>query len=180
MRITNPCPDRTARRGFTLIESAVATVIVATGVLGMVAAQQAWHRQNAWAERAAIGARLGNEIRELTFDLPRHDPVTGAGTWGPESNEVLLTDYDDLDDFDGAVFSDSAGNGPVNAIRRSVPGMSGWIQEVRVHNIDPGNVNVDVADAASDLMRVEVHVRWRESAGTEPVSVTRVDWIAPN
>ena len=39
MRITNPGPDRTAR-GFTLIESAVATVIVATGVLGMVAAHE--------------------------------------------------------------------------------------------------------------------------------------------
>ena len=97
-------PPRTRpshRRGFTLIEAAVATVIVATGILGMVAAQQAWHRQNAWAERAAIGTRLGNEIREMTFNFERHDPVTGVSTWGPEANELVVLDYDDLDDFDG-------------------------------------------------------------------------------
>ena len=186
MRTTNHDRVRNAsRRGFTLIETAVASVIVGTGVLGMVAAQQAWHRQNAWAERAAIGARLGNEIREMTFDLLRHDPVTAAGTWGPEANEVDLMDYDDLDDFDGVlgngvVFSHATGNGPVNALRRVIPGMDGWSQEVRVRNIDPANVNLDVADGASDLMRVEVLVFWQGPMDPEPMSITRVDWIAPN
>lgn len=176
---------RGRRTGFTLIETAVACVIVGTGILGMVAAQQAWHRQNAWAERAAIGARLGNEIREMTFNLVRHDPVTGTGAWGPESNEVDVFDYDDLDDFDGPdgeglVFSAALGNGPLNALREVVPGMTGWIQEVRVHNIDPANVNLDVADGASDMMRVEVLVSWQGPFDTEPVPITRVDWIAPN
>ena len=176
---------RHASRGFTLIETAVACVIVGTGILGMVAAQQAWHRQNAWAERAAIGARLGNEIREMTFNLVRHDPVTGAGTWGPETNEVDVLDYDDLDDFDGfdgegLVFSAALGNGPLNALREVVPEMSGWIQHVRVHNIDPANVNLDVADGASDMMRVEVLVFWQGPFDPDPVPVTRVDWIAPN
>ncbi len=174
-----------SRRGFTLIEAAVATIIVATGVLGMVAAQQAWHRQNAWAERAAIGTRLGNEIREMTFNIGRHDPVTGASTWGPEANELSIFDYDDLDDFDGLdgeglVLSDDLGNGPLNALREVIPGMDGWSQEIRVHNIDPTNVNLDLFDGASDMMRVEVIISWQGAAGSEPIGVTRVDWIAPN
>jgi hypothetical protein len=171
--------------GFTLIESAIATVIVGTGILSMVAAQQAWHRQNDWAERAAIGTRLGNEIREMTFNLARHDPVTGAALWGPELNEVDILDFDDLDDFDGEdgeglILSDDQGNGPVNALRDVIPGMQGWSQEVRVFNIDPSDVNLDVADGTSDLMRVEVQVFWQGPFDPSPVKITRVDWIAPN
>lgn len=163
----------------------MATVIVATGILGMVAAQQAWHRQNAWAERAAIGTRLGNEIREMTFNFERHDPVTGVSTWGPEANELVVLDYDDLDDFDGPdgtglILSGDLGNGPLNALREVIPGMEGWTQEVRVHNIDPTNVNLDLADGASDMMRVEVLVYWQGPLESEPISVTTVDWIAPN
>ena len=178
-------PRRPHHGGFTLIEAAVATIIVGTGILGMVAAQQAWHRQNAWAERAAIGTRLGNEIREMTFNIVRHDPVTGASTWGPEANEVTVLDYDDLDDFDGAggnglILSDDLGNGPLNALREVIPGMEGWSQEVRVHNIDPTNVNLDLGDGTSDMMRVEVLVYWQGPLESVPVSITRVDWIAPN
>lgn len=159
-------------------------VIVGTGVLGLVAAQQAWHSQNAWAERAAIGARLGNEIREMTFDCPRHDPVTGSSGWGPELNEVDILDFDDLDDFDGdfgagLVLSGTDGSGPVNALREIIPGMSEWTQTIRVFNVDPSNVNVDVDDAGSDMMRVEVTVDWQNGSEGEPTTVTRVTWIAP-
>ena len=174
----------TGRRGFTLIESAVAVVIVGTGVLALVAAQQAWHSQNAWAERAAIGARLGNEIREMTFDCPRHDPVTGASVWGPELNEVDILDFDDLDDFDGdlgngLVLSGADGTGPVNALREVIPGMDEWTQTVQVFNVDPANVNIDVDDADSDMMRVEVTIDWKGASTSEATTVTRVTWIAP-
>ena len=29
-----------------------------------------------------------------------HDPVTGVEFWGPEPNESLVEDWDDIDDFD--------------------------------------------------------------------------------
>src|SRR5687767_11022426 len=111
-------------RAFTLIETALATIIVGVGVLAMLAAQQAFHKQNAWSTHATIGARLGNEIREMTLSLPRHDPVTGSANWGVETeNEEFVTDFDDLDDFDGAgdgltfsALSDPI-NGPLNARR---------------------------------------------------------------
>ena len=173
--------------GFTLIEAAVATIIVGTGILGMVAAQQAWHRQNAWAERAAIGTRLGNEIREMTFNIVRHDPVTGmASTWGPEANEthvfwITTTSMISMAmGGNGLILSDDLGNGPLNALREVIPGMEGWSQEVRVHNIDPTNVNLDLGDGTSDMMRVEVLVYWQGPLESVPVSITRVDWIAPN
>lgn len=174
----------TIPRGFTIVETAVAIVIIATGVLGLVAAQQAWHDQSAWAERAAVATRLGNEIREMTFNVSRHDPVTGTATWGPESNEVGLEDYDDLDDFDGVdgtglVLSGSHGTGPVNAMRQLIPGMTQWTQTIRVFNVDPGDVNSDVPDSASDMMRVEVVIDWQGPGEAEAVMMTRVGWLAP-
>lgn len=102
-----------ARGGFTLIETALTTVIVGVGVLALVEAQTAFLRVTDWSSHAATATYLANEIRELTRKLPRHDPVTGlylrddgsGGSvlhgWGPEPGEITLADLDDIDDFDG-------------------------------------------------------------------------------
>ena len=58
----------TRRTGFTLIETALATIIVGVGVLAMVSAQAAFHQKNAWSTHASIATHLGNEIREMTWN----------------------------------------------------------------------------------------------------------------
>lgn len=173
-----------ARNGFTLIETALAIVIVGVGVLAMMAGQQAWHYQNDWAQQVGLAARLGNEIREMTLTLPRHDPVAGSVTWGAELNETELADFDDLDDFDGdgggLIFSGADGTGPVNSLRETITGLERWSQEIRVWNVDPGNVNVEVPEGDSELMLVEVVVRWDDPRVEGLREMTRVKWIAPN
>ena len=171
-------------RGFTLIETALATIIVGVGVLSMVAAQQAFHKQNMWSSNASIATRLGNEIREMTLNLPRHDPVTGASFWGPEDNETWVGAFDDLDDFDGdgegLIFSAALGNGPINARREIIPNMPGWAQIVTVHNVDPSDINVDKPDASTTMIRMQVVVTYQGPTDQNPVEMTRVDWISPN
>jgi prepilin-type N-terminal cleavage/methylation domain-containing protein len=173
-----------ARRGFTLIETALATVIVGTGVLAIVAAQQAFFRQNEWSTHASTAQRLGNEIRELTLHMPRHDPVTGTTYWGPESTELDVADFDDLDDFDGeqgdgTVVSAALGNGPISALGDPIPDMTGWSQRVFVEHIDPFEVTRVVADGASDVVRVRVIIEYQGPTEDEPREITRVTWIAP-
>ncbi len=133
-----------ARRGFTLLETALTTVIIGVGVLAMVEAQQAFLQRNSWSTNASTATYLANEIRELTARLSRHDRFTGgifftnpddASTftgWGRESGETSEADLDDIDDFDGAVFG-SATNfpagftmsarypGPLNSLRELIP-----------------------------------------------------------
>ena len=171
-------------RGFTLLETALAIVIVGVGVLSMMSAQQAWHYQNDWAEKVGLAARLGNEVREMTLKLPRHDPVTGTSSWGAELNELDVLDFDDLDDFDGdgdgLVLGGDVHAGPLNSLRQPILGLSGWTQEVRVWNVDSGDVNAVVADGASDLLMVEVTVRWEDPRAGENREMTRVRWIAQN
>ena len=162
------------RRGFTLIESSLAMFIIGVGVIAMVEAQQAFLVSNAWSSQSATGSFLANEIREMTRFLPRHDPVTGLSLndetlsgWGPEAGEVVLWDYDDLDDFDGLILSwngtpgrdDGDLPGPVSAFRDVIPeidndgnverdeddnilAMEGWSQQISVEKIEPYDTSV--------------------------------------
>ncbi len=179
---------RRSRRqyGFTLIETALATIIVGVGVLAMVAAQTAFHQKNAWSTQSSIATHLGGEIREMTWNMPRHDPVTGDAFWGPEGdNEASFQDYDDLDDFDGLggglLFSP-----PINAQRAVIANMDGWTQTVRVFNVDPFNIVFSgetlagvEPDGTTNTMAVEVTIHYQGPRDAEPMEMTRVTWIAP-
>ncbi|MFI4882715.1 MAG: prepilin-type N-terminal cleavage/methylation domain-containing protein [Phycisphaerales bacterium JB064] len=169
---------RTAGRGFTLIETALATVIIGVGVVAIVEAHQAFMKSNQWSTHAATATFLGGEIREMTVNLPRHDPVTGlrvAGGelegWGPEPGEVLVEDFDDLDDFDGLTFAfdgtpgfadDDDLPGPLDAFGLVIPeifadgtvmldedgnpmAMIGWRQRVRVVKVHPTDPTRELA-----------------------------------
>lgn len=164
-------PSR-ARRGFTLLESALATVIIAVGVLALIDAQTIMSRANNWSTQAATATYLANELRERMRTLPRHDAVTGliatTGSggavtvegWGPEDNEVNAGDYDDIDDFAGRIFGLGGTNpGPIDADSRIITevdetgnvltstegvalAMQGWSQAVTVEKVEPSNFSV--------------------------------------
>jgi hypothetical protein len=172
------------RRAFTLIEAALATIIVGTGVLAILSAYQVLLEKNEWSSMTSTATWLGNEIREMSLNLPRHDPVTAAEFWGPEPDEIVLEDYDDVDDFDGngggLVFSADLGNGPINAARQIINHMDGWEQIVTVHSVDVFDIVTPLADASTDMVRVEVIVRYTpRGLGAEPMEMTRVSWLAP-
>ncbi len=171
---------RTKRKdahGFTLIETSMATVIIGVGVLAMVDAQSAFIVSNQWSSHAASATFLANEIREYTRNLPKHDPVTGISLqddgegsmvitgWGVDAGEVVVDDFDDLDDFNGMTFSfigtadinDGDLPGPINSFGEVIPNltldgneegttangvftgeaMQGWSQRVIVEKVHP-------------------------------------------
>lgn len=148
--------------GFTLIETAMATVIIGVGVVAMVDAQEAFTRSTLWSSHATTGTFLANEIREMARHMSRHDPVNGLwlegetlNGWGPESGEVSVNGYDDLDDLDGLVFGEGGDfAGPINAYGEVIPeigldgqvildeegnpvSMFGWTQQVLVEKVSP-------------------------------------------
>ena len=176
------------KRAFTLIETALAIVIVGTGVLAIMTAQAAFHQQNDWSTHTSTATFLANEIREMTDRLPLYDPVTGNANWGPESNELTLADFDDLDDFDGdfgagVAFSNADGSGPVNAMRQVIPGMTGWTQIIKVFNVDPTDISAagdPNMDGTTDMMRIEVTVTYQGANDPTPVDITTVSWVTGN
>ena len=121
--------------GFTLIEAALTTVIVGTGVLAIVAAQQAYHQKNDWAAKSGSAMLLANEIRELTLTLPTANPLAAEDWTGPEAGEggfdtggtlvdgtnpglIVQYNFNDLEDFVGDVDGNVSTldfNPPINA-----------------------------------------------------------------
>ncbi len=164
------------RRGFTLVETGLAIVILATAMLAMLSAQEAFHQQNRWGAKAATAARIGNEIREMTMGLPIMDPVTGASVWGPEPGEANLSDWDDLDDFDGADLSSAAGTGPIDSTRAMIAHLDHWRQVVTVESVEPTNLTTVVADGSSEAVRVSVDVYWQPASGADEL-ITTVTWV---
>lgn len=190
----SPAVQRFARKrssGFTLIESVLTIVIISTGVLAIMGAQQAFHKKNDWAQRNSTGLLLANELRELTLTLPKHDPFTGTATVGPEANENSVTDYDDVDDFAGPVeIVTGVGAGlefdpPINALRLPIDNMPGWSQRIVVENVLPDNIGSTFTQplGTTDLLRVTVTVRYldpmdlRRNPDALPMNVAVLSWV---
>jgi prepilin-type N-terminal cleavage/methylation domain-containing protein len=122
---------RRRRRGFTLLETALAMVIVTVGVVAIIDAFRAFNKSNSWSSQEGTATYLANELRELTRRLPRHDPVTGLTKTGGgvlvglgkdlNEDQAVIEDYDDLDDFISTKFGTvgpakfNTQPGPINA-----------------------------------------------------------------
>jgi hypothetical protein len=174
--------SRRSGRGFTLIEAALTTVIVGTGVLSIVAAQQAYHRKNDWAQRTGTAALLANELRELTLTLPLYDPVYGASQVGAPSGTTVQS-YNNVMDFAGTV-AGGYGAGmsfspPINALRQQVMNMNGWTQQIKVENVLPGDLGTTFTQplGTTDLARVTVTVTYQgpSEAAANTIGVFR--WV---
>lgn len=167
---------RYTRRGFTLLECALAMVILGVGVMALIEAQSTFFRANRYSSSAATGAYLANEIRERMRACSKHDPVTwlyfttvGLETWGPESDETDTADYDDCDDFDALTFGNGGSNpGPIDAAGNVIPQidetgavvmvagspqpMVGWRQTVTVEKVKPYALQTVVTHQFQELV----------------------------
>lgn len=188
-----PCALRPKRRrirrrraaGFTLIEAALTTIIIGTGVLAILAAQQAYHMKNNWATRTSTAMLLANELRERTLSMPLHDPITGDSTLGPELDEAVPLAYDDLDDFAGTVTagvgSGQTFNPPINALGLELDDLAAWTQTIRVEKVPGDQVDtsfpIRLDTGASDMFRVTVAVLYRNPNTSADEAVTELSWI---
>lgn len=181
-----PNPKRLRRqRGFTLIEASLTTVIIGTGVLAILSAQQAYHMKNNWATRTSTAMLLANELRERTLSMPLHDPITGNATLGPELDETVPLAYDDLDDFAGTVVA-GVGEGqkfnpPINALGLEQPDLSSWTQTIKVEKVPSDQVDTSfplrLDTGVSDMFRVTVAVLYRNPQTNADEAVTELSWI---
>ena len=59
--------------------------------------------------------------------------------------------------------------------------MQGWEQIVTVRNVDPFDINdgMDPGDGATEMVLIEVLVRYQGPFDPAPQDMTRVSWISP-
>jgi len=170
---TSQAARRGARSGFTLIETAVASIIIALAVLSIVAAQQAYIRVGDVAQKNDAALSLANEVREITMNMPMVDPITGNAVYGPEADETSVEHYDDLDDFAGSGGAGVTFSPPINALRQTIPNMPGWSQNVTVENVAANDITGSAVTAGTtDLLRMTVTVT------RDDIEYARLTWLS--
>ena len=186
-RNPEPAPRNAKRPAFTLIETALATIIVGVGVLAIVSAQQAYHIKNDWSLKTGTAQQLAKEIQERLVGLPHHDPNV-SNSYGLDPGETAgnLVDYDDLDDFAGPV---SAGYGdglefspPIAADGTPIPELDQWTQRIEVVKVFPDHISMDAALPLSDpspMMRATVEVYYQGPNDPDRRLMTTLSWVVP-
>lgn len=171
-------PARGAR-GFTLLEASLAVLIVGVGFLAVMELFSACTMENQRASQITTAQLLSTNIQEMTGDLSFKDPFYAADTWGVEPSESL-TNFNDVDDFDGMSF-----NPPMDSTRAGIPELSKYTQVVTVMPVDPnrpGN-NTDAAKPEigkgtyTGAVRIRVSVLYRNRPTETPVEVLRTAWV---
>jgi prepilin-type N-terminal cleavage/methylation domain-containing protein len=122
-------PASRRRRGFTLIESAIVTVIIGVGAVAMLELLASGTASNMSGTEVTTGISLAKQVRELTLQSTFDDTVTLDG----ES-------YDPP--FD-------AGNNPITKL-------AGWKQTIKVQPVSPDKLTQDLASTEPDAVRVTV------------------------
>lgn len=134
-------------RGFTLLETMLALVIIGVGIIAIINAQRSFLTTNQWSTQSSAATYLAAELREMSRNFPRHDRFSGGlyfatpgneaslTGWGAETGETTIADIDDLDDLDGCVFGTATDlpdgftmtrrfPGPINAFGEIIPQMN--------------------------------------------------------
>ena len=132
------------RRGFTLAEVALTTVIVGTGILAVVELMAVCTQQNREASDSTTAMYLANNVQEAIAHLPFSDP-SGSATFGLEEAGQPSAVWDDVDDFNGFVASP-----PIDAALNPITALANFRQEVTVQRVDPQRMTIVAAgtDAA--------------------------------
>jgi len=143
--------NKKSQKAFTLIEIMVAIVFVGLAIASLVGANSAFTQANGAGTNLSTAEFLSEQIRELTTLVPVVDP-DGATAFGPETGETVA-DFDDLGDFDNAVFSP-----PIDAMRNTLSNFSDFSQHITVSNINPSDFEQIETDNSTSFVRVTVDV----------------------
>ena len=143
---------RAWRGGFTLIETAIVTVIVGVGTVAVLQLLASGTMSNAESSEVTTGLNLANDIKEMSRGLAFYDPTTPTA-WGVDSGENTVDSYDDVDDLDGVSFSP-----PVDARRQSLSSYTNWKQTVTVDTVNPSSIGTSTTKGSQPINRITVKV----------------------
>jgi Tfp pilus assembly protein PilV len=158
-----------AHRGFTLVETALAMVIVGTGVMALLELLAAGSMSNASGTTLTTAVNLANNIHEITIGLPFQNP-SSPGSLSKDSGGPTAYTY--LWDMNGDTYSP-----PLDVRRNPITGYTSWSQQVTINTVDPTNVTaLRPNDPTVPTARVSVTITYNNKV------VYQVSWLitAPN
>ena len=166
------------RRGFTLIEASMVTVIIGVGVVAMLELLAAGSVSNAEGTELTTAINLAENVREIALGMafydPQQNPKVAPRAW--ESKEATVKAYDNVTDLDGPADTwdkqdPALGVGfdppdgyqkfqpPLDVRRDPIGSYSNWAQWVKVESVDENNVRRIVPHSgAGGTSRVTVKI----------------------
>jgi hypothetical protein len=169
-------PGARDRAGMTLIEAALVTVIVGTGILGMMQLFASLHQQTAAANRATVAMFLAENIQEAMADLPFRDPDAP----GFRREEPNLPAWDDVDDWTGWSSRQTGDRMPIDSLRQSIPELAQYGQIVAVEPVNPHGPSIVEANPDPEAVRITVIVTFQPNPGnasSPDAEVHRLSWV---
>jgi prepilin-type N-terminal cleavage/methylation domain-containing protein len=121
-----------SRRGFTLIETAMAMVIIGVALAAVLQLLAAGTSSNIAGKEMSTALNLANNIREIANGLAYTDP-TNAGS--ANTKEATPAAYNDIWDLNGNTFDP-----PLDCTAQPISSQAGWQQVVTVQSVDPNNI----------------------------------------
>lgn len=152
-------PNRppTGRRGFSLVEAALAIVIIGVGIVALLAGLQAASQINGAGRNLTRAVFLAQEIREWTVRLPFRDtdPADANNPPGPDGwdPQVYIDDLDDFYDPSGLIYSP-----PRDGRGQAIPNLTGWSEKLTLTWRDPNSLSQTVAVGGSTVINVRVSI----------------------
>jgi hypothetical protein len=166
------------RRGLTLLETSLATLIVGLSVLAITKLILAVTQQNFYAQKTTTALMLADNIRELMIGLPMCDPASGVHL-GPNTGQSTVDKFNDVEDFNGYTASP-----PIDANCQPINSLTNWQQSVTVTHVTPGNNGYNSTDPSSndqgvvlDRIKVVVSYSATPSDSTTFTPITTIEWV---
>ena len=168
------------RRGFSLVEAALTTVIIGLGSTALMALLASGSTANQQAAMLTTAIDLANNIHELADRLPY--PSTTTTTWGVPTGVTfnatnLFTttgsNPGNITWLNGQTFSSATTPaGPIDATFSQVSGLSGWSQAVTVSSVSSNNITSTMTNSTTnDMAQVDVTVSYNGN------SVYQTSWL---
>ena len=161
--------SRVARavQGFTILEAAIATIIVGTGIAALTVAAEAGTRANDAGKKLTQATFLAQELREWTLRLPFSDTdeADQDNPPGPDGANPQVF-VDDLDDLMAVAYDP-----PRDGQGSPVADMVGWSQYIDLTWRDPDDLSSVVVDGSTHIIYVEATISIQNS------EVLKTGWL---
>lgn len=163
----------TRRRGLTLIEVIISTMLTGVVMLAALNSLGAASRASLSSSQRAQATALASDLMNEVMGQAYLDP-DGSPTFGPETGESTATraDFDDIDDYAGWNASppqDIAGN--------DSPMGSDWRREVAVVHANPDDTRTALDDTDDQgVKRIKITIKHKGDAVIKLFSAATPAW----
>ncbi len=142
------------RRGFTLLDAALATIIVGVGVMAEMQLLATGTTANYIGAEQTTAVNLAKNIREMCLNLDFVDPGN-PNNWGGDASQFSSNPSSvvGLNDLAGVTFCP-----PVDSRKVPIAGWTVWQQAVNVQTANPNLLTASAPNGSEPVVQITVTV----------------------